>query len=231
MLRLDARRAALASREVVQRDDRRHARLEPGASVEEALPGRRGRHERAQAQAIATPRARSEGQGVANSNYMPLQLPRSWPRCCIVAVARVRDAAAHYRHRSHLRAAWCWQGCRRSKQGRRPVRWCRRLRRAERHAQARGALAPLMPAPTAAHRTAAPLRCCAAARRCTPMQPLRRCTLLQPLRRCIPLHAAAQRCTHSPHALVSRSVPSAGAHAPTDAGAPLRGGAREEPAV
>ena len=181
-------------------------------------------------QAIATPRARSEGQGVANSNYMPLQLPRSWP-CCIVAVARVRDAAAHYRHRSHLRAAWCWQGCRRSKQGRRPVRWCRRLRRAERHAQARGALAPLMPAPTAAHRTAAPLRCCAAARRCTPMQPLRRCTLLQPLRRCIPLHAAAQRCTHSPHALVSRSVPSAGAHAPTDAGAPLRGGAREEPAV
>ena len=65
MLRLDARRAALASREVVQRDDRRHARLEPGASVEEALPGRRGRHERAQAQAIATLRARSEGQGVA----------------------------------------------------------------------------------------------------------------------------------------------------------------------
>ena len=41
MLRLDARRAALASREVIQRDDRRQARLEPRASVEEALPERR----------------------------------------------------------------------------------------------------------------------------------------------------------------------------------------------
>ena len=49
VLRLNARRAALASCEVVQRDDRRQARLEPRASVQEALPRRHGRPRRASA--------------------------------------------------------------------------------------------------------------------------------------------------------------------------------------
>ena len=48
MLRLDARRAAFASRQVVQRDDRRQSRLEPGASVKQALPKLVRLHEAAQ---------------------------------------------------------------------------------------------------------------------------------------------------------------------------------------